>query len=174
VEREKIILLTTHHLEEAELLSDFVVVLSRGKAVESGSLHQLKKTFSVGNQIKLSRKKDINTMSKALNFENEKKKIFSKISENTREQLVKLDIEQLDASSIIIKSGNLSNEELQPIIEDIEKSLSSKYYVAVNSCTFDDIFREIDKIYEQGSGTGNEKQVLRNFKNYANYVKSKC
>jgi len=163
--------LTTHHLEEAELLSDFVVVLSRGKVVQSGSLHQLKKTFSVGNQIKLSRKKDIKTMSKALNFEKEKKKIFSKISEKTRNVLEKLDIEQLDASSIIIKSGNLSNQELSEIIRDIEKTLSSKYYVAVNSCTFDDIFREIDKIYEKGKG--NEKQILQNFKNYANYVKSK-
>jgi ABC-type multidrug transport system ATPase subunit len=163
--------LTTHHLEEAELLSDFVVVLSRGKAVQSGSLHQLKKTFSVGNQIKLSRKKDIKTMSKALNFEKEKRKIFSKISEKTRKVLEKLDIEQLDASSIIIKSGNLSNQELSEVIKDIEKTLSSKYYVAVNSCTFDDIFREIDKIYEQGKG--NEKQILQNFKNYANYIKGK-
>lgn len=166
-------MLTTHHLEEAELLSDFVVVLSRGRAVESGSLLQLKKKFGVGNQIKLSKKKNLNVLSQPLNFQKEKQKILSKVSEQTANELKKLEMEQLDAQSIIIKSGNLGNQRVSRIIADLEEGLGKRFYVAVNSCTFDDIFREIDKIYEQGAGGGCEEQVSQSFQQYAQFVKGR-
>jgi ABC-type multidrug transport system ATPase subunit len=172
IKNDKIILLTTHHLEEAELLSDFVVVLSRGRTVESGSLLQLKKKFNVGNQIKLSRKQE-NSTKKHLNFKNEVKRIKEKVSPETRAVLKKLEMEQLDALSISIKSGSLDPRILKALVTDLETVLGEKYYISVNSCTFDDIFREIDKIYEQGAGGGNQKKIESVFREYATFIKGK-
>ncbi len=48
-----IIILTTHHLEEAEILSDRLSVLSFGKIIVSGTVEDIKKQFGVGYEINI-------------------------------------------------------------------------------------------------------------------------
>ncbi|CAI2343298.1 unnamed protein product [Caenorhabditis sp. 36 PRJEB53466] len=48
VKSERTILLTTHYMDEAEKLGDWVFVMSHGKMAASGSLHYLKKKYGDG------------------------------------------------------------------------------------------------------------------------------
>ncbi len=48
-----ITILTTHHLEEAEILSDRLSVLSFGEIIVSGTVSKIKKTFGVGYEISI-------------------------------------------------------------------------------------------------------------------------
>uniref|UniRef100_A0A8R1HLJ5 ABC transporter domain-containing protein n=1 Tax=Caenorhabditis japonica TaxID=281687 RepID=A0A8R1HLJ5_CAEJA len=53
VKRERTILLTTHYMDEAEKLSDWIFVMSHGRIAASGSIHYLKKTFGDGYMMTL-------------------------------------------------------------------------------------------------------------------------
>ena len=48
------VLLSTHHLDEADMLSDTVVVMHKGKILRAGSPLTLKTTFSQGYKIHIS------------------------------------------------------------------------------------------------------------------------
>lgn len=166
------ILLTTHHMEEAEILSDFVVILSRGKTVESGTLHQLKLKFGVGNQLKLTKKKQAKHTVSVLNVENEKFLILDSVSESTRAVLSDVEFQHLDSFSMVLKTGNLADEQLKQVLEELVEMFGERFYVAVNSCTFDDVFREIDRVYEQGAGGGQDSQIRAVFSNFIEFAKS--
>lgn len=49
--KDMIMVLTTHHLEEAETLSDSISVLFQGQIIVQGSVNDIKKKFGVGYQI---------------------------------------------------------------------------------------------------------------------------
>lgn len=46
-----ITILTTHHLEEAEILSDSLSVLSFGEIIVSGTVDKIKRSFGVGYEV---------------------------------------------------------------------------------------------------------------------------
>ncbi len=52
------IVLTTHHLEEAEELADRIAIMSKGKLLIMGSAEFIKKKFGVGYILTLTAKKD--------------------------------------------------------------------------------------------------------------------
>jgi ABC-type multidrug transport system ATPase subunit len=173
LERDKVILLTTHHLEEAEILSDFIVVLSRGQAVESGTLHQLKIKFAVGNQIKLTKKNDSNSKNLIKNAVEEKEFILNSVSEDMKAKLEEIEFQHFDSYSLVLKTGRIPNAELVEIIQELSQAVDSHFYISINSCTFDDIFREIDRIYEQGSGGDEDLKMRKIFGKFINFLKSK-
>ena len=49
----KTLILTTHHLEEAENLADRIGIMAKGQLLAVGSSEFIKKTFGVGYQLKL-------------------------------------------------------------------------------------------------------------------------
>lgn len=65
---ERIILLTTHHLEEAEFLSEDLIVLAKGELIMRGTPEKIKKDFGMGYQIVLRKleKDSIDTIKKVL------------------------------------------------------------------------------------------------------------
>lgn len=171
--KDKIVLLTTHHLEEAELLADFVVVLSRGKTCEAGTLLDLKKKFKVGTQIKITKKNIKNSKLRKRNkresFSNIMIEIENQLSEPNKQIFKKVTKEQSDTMSIILKTGNMSGNQISDLVYELESKFKSDFYFAINSCTFDDIFREIDRIYEKND---NEDNLSNAFANYSTYIKS--
>ena len=52
----KTILLTTHHLEEADELADRIAIMSKGKLLILGSSNYIKKTFGVGYHLYITPK----------------------------------------------------------------------------------------------------------------------
>ena len=55
-DREMISILTTHHLEEAEVLADNISILSFGEIKVTGSVEHIKKDFGVGFSIEIFEK----------------------------------------------------------------------------------------------------------------------
>lgn len=55
--KKMITILTTHHLEEAEILSDKISVLHFGKIIVSGTVEKIKKEFGIGYEIDIFDKK---------------------------------------------------------------------------------------------------------------------
>jgi ABC-2 type transport system ATP-binding protein len=51
---EKTILLTTHYLEEADSLSDFISIIDKGKIIEKGTSYELKKRYKSIQTLKIS------------------------------------------------------------------------------------------------------------------------
>ncbi len=52
----RVIVLTTHHFEEAEALADQIAILSKGKILTIGTVDCMKKTFGTGYHLRLSSK----------------------------------------------------------------------------------------------------------------------
>jgi ATP-binding cassette subfamily A (ABC1) protein 3 len=50
------IILTTHHLEEAEALSERIAIMAKGKLLTLGSCDFIKKKFGIGYHLKISAK----------------------------------------------------------------------------------------------------------------------
>lgn len=50
----KCLVLTTHHLDEAEVLSERVAIMAKGKLLTVGSVDFVKKNFGVGYNLTLS------------------------------------------------------------------------------------------------------------------------
>jgi ABC-type multidrug transport system ATPase subunit len=165
-----VILLTTHHLEEAEMLSDYVIILSRGKTIETGTLRQLKTKFSIGNQLKLTLKNPEDPNSVVLNVQNQKQRLLNSVSEQTRRTLETVVFEQYDSFSILAKTGNLSNEQMEGVLSEIYEKVSDEFYVTINSCTFDDVFREIDRVYQTEDHEQKQKKTKMMFRNFISYI----
>ncbi len=54
LKKDKIVLLTTHNLEEADYLSDRVMILAAGQVVAYGDAMTLKQTYGNGYQIRMT------------------------------------------------------------------------------------------------------------------------
>lgn len=52
-DKKMITILTTHHLEEAEFLSDDISVLQFGKIIVKGTVNDIVRKFGVGYQIEI-------------------------------------------------------------------------------------------------------------------------
>lgn len=159
-------------MEDAETLSDYVVILSRGRAVESGTLHQLKLKFGVGTQIRLTKKQQPGHNLSLLSVENEQFLVLDSVSEDAREALDSVEFRQLDSFSMILETGHLSDAQLRRVLDELTLVFAARFYIAVNSCSFDDVFREIDRVYEQGAGGGDDSQTRAVFGSFVDYAKS--
>lgn len=71
----RIILMTTHHLEEADFLSEDLIVMSKGEIIARGSPEKIKSDFGLGYQLSISGLSSTEEKSRHLNlFESYKSK----------------------------------------------------------------------------------------------------
>ena len=75
---ERTIILTTHYLDEAEVLSDRIGVISRGKLLILGTPTFIKKSFGDGYHLSISKKMKDN-LSNDDNFQLKKEEITNKV-----------------------------------------------------------------------------------------------
>lgn len=54
--QDKIIILTTHYMDEADILGDRIAIMAEGRVVCTGSSLFLKKKFGVGYNLVISKK----------------------------------------------------------------------------------------------------------------------
>lgn len=73
---ERTIILTTHYLDEAEILSDRIGVISRGKLLTLGTPNFIKKNFGDGYHLDISKKKDLMVKNE---FQEKKEEITEKV-----------------------------------------------------------------------------------------------
>lgn len=60
---KRTIVLTTHHLEEAEYLADTICIMAKGTLLTQGSSDFIKKNFGIGYHLHLSARKAQQQMS---------------------------------------------------------------------------------------------------------------
>jgi len=133
-QRNKIILVTTHSLEEAEYLGDRIGIMSDGQFICCGTSSFLKSKYPCGFNINLIINSD--------KFTEEKKKIFFEEIKNY-EPNVHIRIASKSVFSFNIQSNN---EHIHDIFSFIEES--KKYYdiedFTVASTSLEDIFLKIN------------------------------
>ena len=56
--KAKSVLLTTHHLDEAENISDYIYIIAGGNIKAHGTISELKSRLGVGDKINVKRKVD--------------------------------------------------------------------------------------------------------------------
>lgn len=55
---KRTLILTTHHLDEAEFLSERIAIMAKGKLLTVGSADFIKKNFGIGYHLNIYRKKN--------------------------------------------------------------------------------------------------------------------
>lgn len=153
------------------MLSDFILVLSRGKTVEAGTLMKLKAKFGNGNVLKLTKKSEGDLKTPIVDVVLEKQKILDSVSKEVAEVLSGVTFEHYDSFTIILQTQGLSDEQVALVLKELSATLSEKYYLAVDSSTFDDVFKEIDKVYEDGDIQRQGQQLQQMFRKFLKYIK---
>ena len=150
-QKDKILLVTTHSLEEAEYIGTRIGIMSDGHFICSGSSTYLKSKYPCGININLI----IN--SKIFNEEN-KQRIFEKIKEYDPQAEIK--IASKGVFSINIQQNNEHISEIFNYIEEIKELYSIEDYI-VGSASLEDVFLRINK-------KSNIKDMIYSSKNIEN------
>ena len=150
-QKNKIILLTTHSLEEAEFLGDRIGIMSDGVFICCGSSSYLKSKYPCGFNINLLINSEIFN-------ENKKRRIFEKIKNFEPEADIK--IASKSVFSINIKSHNEHIPEIFKIIEESKMEFGIEDYT-VSSTTLEDVFLKINN----KSNLNNMKYLNKNDNN---------
>lgn len=129
-----ITLLATHHLEEAERLSEEVLILAGGKIISSGSIDFVKSKFGAGITFSLFPKSNIDYT----------------ILESTCTDL-KNSFPQLEFYSNLNKLENKTPIKNIQLLEElllyVKKNLNTEYVFSVNSNTLEKAYLDIEETY---------------------------
>ena len=134
-QKDKIFLITTHSLSEAEYLANRIGIMSEGHLICSGTSSYLKSNYAGGFNINLI----INP--KVFN-ENSKKIIFEKIQEFEPEAKIK--IISKGVFSISIQSNNESVDKIFNYIEESKSEFGIEDYI-ISSTSLEDVFLTVNK-----------------------------
>ena len=140
--KEMITILTTHHLEEAEILSDSISVLSFGEIIVQGTVEEIKKKFGVGYQIEIFPDSELE------NFKEDLVNISDLMKNKYGEKMVKY-----SKRKIVFKIELENKNNLENILKFIKKNLPEKFNMVLNSNTLEKAFLEIDKLQQKNSET---------------------
>ena len=132
--KDKIIILTTHSLDEAEYLGDKIGIIYDGHFICSGTSSYLKSKYSCGFNINL-------IINSSIFNENNKLILFRKIKEFNNDATIRLFSRGI--FSINIKSANQNNYEIFNYIEESKNKLGINDYT-INSTSLEDVFIKIN------------------------------
>ena len=155
-QKNKIILLTTHSLEEAEYLGDRIGIMSEGILICCGTSSYLKSKYPCGFNINLLINSDVFN-------ENKKRIIFEKIQKFEPQLEIKIDSKAV--FSINIQSNNQNIAEIFKIIEESKDEFGIEDYT-VSSTTLEDVFLKINN----KSDLNNMKNLNKNENNEENII----
>lgn len=126
-EENRAVVLTDHYLEEAEKLSDYVVIIDEGKVIAEGTVNQLKQKHGTRNIVEVSLDEDILE-------ENTKKdsKFLDKLK-------TKFESNSQIANTLRIFSDN-GIAAIKYILEEAEKENTTLHSVAIKETSLEDVF----------------------------------
>ena len=132
-QKEKILLITTHSLEEAEYLGTRIGIMSEGHFICSGTSTYLKSMYPCGININLV----INSRTFS---EDSKRIIFEKIREY--EPLAEIKVASKGVFSINIQQNNQHISEILDYIESVKLQYGIEDYI-VSSASLEDVFLKL-------------------------------
>ncbi len=124
--RKKTIILTTHYMEEAEMLCDRVIIIDHGKIIGQGSPAQLRRSIGIDSILSVKPRRSFsNEDLRAL------KKIASVVDIHSSKGCISIHLRDKDAiDEIVVKTSKLAGiEELnlkEPSLEDVFLQLTGR------------------------------------------------
>jgi ATP-binding cassette, subfamily A (ABC1), member 3 len=143
--KDRIIILTTHFMDEADILGDRIAIMAEGQLRCVGSSLFLKKTFGVGYQLTIDRGQDrarrnIDTSDQSLSIES------PRVSNAKNGQSIKVNIDQEIELTRIIKDAVRD----AVLLSNVGSELS--YQLPLNAASsFAPMFTELDEKVDDGS-----------------------
>ena len=168
-QKEKIILITTHSLEEAEYLGTRIGIMTDGHFICSGTSTYLKSMYPCGI--------NINLVINSKTFSDESKRIiFEKVKEY--EPLVEIKVASKGVFSLNIQQNNQHISEILDYIESIKFQYGIEDYI-ISSASLEDVFLKLgnksslkDMIYLSKSVENNN--ILENHVQPAGFCSQLC
>lgn len=133
---DMVTILTTHHLEEAEVLSDSINVLGYGKLLVTGTVDDIKQKFGIGYTIAVNALGD---------------KFYMEVFKELKSRLVHvhgISDTSTEESKLIVKVPINKIKEITHILKTTRESIPSTFKVVVDSNTLEQAYFEIDRIYQ--------------------------
>lgn len=128
------VFISSHHIEELELIVDEVIIIDKGKILSATSVEALRETMSKHIKVKLSEKKDVDKVKKILKTLNLKShsvinanNIIIKESAGDLAKIQKKFLKRCVSSDIGIKSIGIEEEGLWNIVLKLLKEEGEKY-----------------------------------------------
>lgn len=140
----KIILLTTHHLEEAERLADNIIFLAGGTVKLIGTVDELKKNFGLGYLVEITteneQKRDyFLDLKKKIEIENGSNFVFNEGDFHVSDRKLEL------------KVGLKDKINIEQLIQAIKKQKPEGSFVTIGTNTLERAYIEIDKKLHEGA-----------------------
>lgn len=145
--KNMITLLTTHHLEEAEFLSDKINVLGFGEILVSGTVEDIKRKFGVGY---------------TLNIINEKRDPSSPAFREIKDKLVErfnLKHFDYDDSKMTVKVSINKIKRIGKIMNFLKEITPSGLTITIDSNTLEQAYFEIDRLNQDTNAVSNTDSV---------------
>jgi len=147
--KDKIIILTTHSLEEAEYLGDRIGIMNTGKFICSGSSSYLKENYSHSFHLNL-------IINNKKFTEKVKKKLYEKIKEYDPDLQVKITSKK--EYSFILNNDNENINEIFNQIEENKKNYGIEDYY-INSSSLEEVFLKVNILLDEDD---NKNKINRN------------
>ena len=151
---DKIIILTTHSLDEAEYLGDRIGIMSGGQFICSGTSSFLKSKYPCGFNLNFLVNSDI--------FDNEHKRgLYKKLAQFQPNLEVKISSKGL--FSVNIESNNKNVKEIFNVVEECREEYGIEDYT-VSSTTLEDVFLKLNhkiNISEENKDINNDEILVR-------------
>lgn len=145
---DMITLLTTHHLEEAEVLSDSINVLGYGKVLVSGTVENIKRQFGIGYNICIYAE----TSDNQATFEAVQAQLLQEYG---------IERQEADSDKLTIKVPMNKVKSIASIMNTIKAAVPSSYKITIDSNTLEQAYFEIDRLY-QPEGTVLDSTTVSN------------
>ena len=151
---DKIIILTTHSLDEAEYLGDRIGIMSGGQFICSGTSSYLKSKYPCGFNLNFLVNSEI--------FDNShKRELYKKLAQYQPNLEVKISSKGL--FSVNIESNNKNVKEIFKVIEEYREEYGIEDYT-VSSTTLEDVFLKLNhkiNIAEENKEVNNDEILVR-------------
>ncbi|KAE9551192.1 hypothetical protein FO519_005605 [Halicephalobus sp. NKZ332] len=169
-------ILSTHHMDEADVLADRITVIAEGQLKAAGSALFLKKKFGKGYKLTIARSTNrIGNFSHVeIQHDSEKKKNLNNLIENLTKKRANL-IEDLGTEVIYNIPLDMSAEELKVLFEEIDKekfNLEIDSY-GISAPSLQQIFIQISPIQESTLKKENKKSILKFLGNLWNKIRKR-
>ena len=149
---DKIIILTTHSLDEAEFLGDRIGIMSNGEFICSGTSSYLKSKYPCGFNLNLLVNPEIFN-------DNYKKELYQKLIQYEKNLEVKISSKGL--FSINIESNNKKIKEIFNTIEENRDEYGIEDYT-VSSTTLEDVFIKLNHKINIDEEIKNDNEIIVN------------
>ena len=151
---DKIIILTTHSLDEAEYLGDRIGIMSGGQFICSGTSSFLKSKYPCGFNLNLLVNSEI--------FDNShKRELYKKLA--TYQPNLEVKISSKGLFSVNIEPNNKNVKEIFNVIEECREEYGIEDYT-VSSTTLEDVFLKLNhkiNIGEKNNEINNDEIIVR-------------